>query len=77
MLRFNNMTNDFSIALSMARASNALQISRRIRRAAIRKMLIRLIQSKWDTGLQTVLGPWPPTATYLRKAKGRVDNMNQ
>jgi len=40
-------------------------------------MLIRLIQSKWDTGLQTVLGPWPPTATYLRKAKGRVDNMKQ
>jgi hypothetical protein len=77
MLLFNNMTNVFSLALSTARASNALQLSRRIQRAAIRKMLIRLIQSKWDTGLPTVLGPWRPTATYLRKAKGRVDSMKQ
>ena len=77
MLLFNNMTNTFSVALSTARASNALQISRRIQRAAIREMLIPLIQSKWDAGLQTVLGPCWRTATYLRKAKGRVDNMEQ
>jgi hypothetical protein len=46
-------------------------------RAAIRKMLIRLNQSKWDAGPKTVLGPSRPPATYLRKAKGRVDNMKQ
>lgn len=77
MLLFNNIANAFSVALSTARASNALQISRRIQRAAIRKMLIRLIQSKWGAGPQTVLGPCRPSATYLRKAKGRVDNMKQ
>jgi len=66
-----------SVALSAAHASNALQSSRRIQRAAIREMLIPLIQSKWDAGPNTVLGPCQPAATHLRNAKGRANNMKQ
>jgi hypothetical protein len=44
-------------------------------RLAIREMLIALIQSKWDPGLKTVLGPRLAPVTYLRKANGRADNM--
>ena len=38
------------------------------------EMLIAPIQSKWDAGLQTVLGPWVGHRNTLRKANGRVDN---
>jgi hypothetical protein len=55
-------------------ASNALQI-KNTTRLAIREMLIPLIQSKWDVGPKTVLGPSRPPATYLRNADGRADNM--
>jgi hypothetical protein len=43
-------------------------------RLAIGKMLIPPIQSKWDAGLETVLGPCRPPAAYLRKANARADN---
>jgi hypothetical protein len=49
-------------------------IERRIQRP-VREMLIPLIQSKWDAGPKTVLGPSRPPVTYLRNADGRADNI--
>ena len=44
-------------------------------RPAAREMLIPLIQSKWDAGPKTILGPCLPPVTYLRKANGHANNM--
>jgi hypothetical protein len=54
---------------------------RRIQHPPVREMLIPSIQSKWDAGPRTVLGPGfnqQPSAidNYLRKANGRDDNID-
>jgi hypothetical protein len=68
------MANASSVALvhrtaSIERASDEKPI-----RPTNDKMLIPPIQSKWDAGLQTVLGPWVSHRNTLRKANGRADN---
>ena len=74
MLLLNNMTDALRPPIYRAVGIECASDKKTIR-LAIGEMLIPPIQSKWDAGPKTILGPSRPPATYLRNADGRADNM--
>jgi hypothetical protein len=73
MLLLNNMTDAFRPPIYRA-VGIECALDKKTIRLAVGKMLIAPIQSKWDAGLETVLGPWVSHRNTLRKANARADN---